>query len=135
MATETYEKVTHITDKHGVTKQVHDPEAARAEDVYTKEEVDVLMYSRQVSQTETSVTIRPNELNVWGRVAALEIAFSDGTAGSVMEYMLQFKVGSDNFTLTLPDGVKWVNDPDFTNGNTYQVSIVNNLAVYAEWEA
>ena len=38
-----YEKVSLITDKNGVTKQVFDPEAARGVETYSKTEVDSLI--------------------------------------------------------------------------------------------
>ena len=88
-----------------------------------------------VPQTETDVEINPNVLNVWGSVEALEIALTGDTEGQVNEYMLQFVVDGDDFELTLPSGVRWLEEIEFESGNTYQVSIVNNLAVGAGWEA
>ena len=88
-----------------------------------------------VSQTDTTTSINPNILNVWGNVASLAISLLAGASGSVNEYMLQFTVASDNFTLSLPSSVRWSEEPEWVNGNTYQVSIENNLALYAEWEA
>jgi hypothetical protein len=55
--------------------------------------------------------------------------------GYVNEYMIEFTVDGDGFTLTLPEGVRWVDEPTWEDGYTYQVSIVDNLAVYAGWEA
>lgn len=88
-----------------------------------------------VPQTETDVEISPNVLNVWGSVEALTIAFAGGTSGQVNEYMLQFVVDGDSFELILPNGVRWVEEIEFEDGMTYQVSIVNDLAVAAGWEA
>lgn len=88
-----------------------------------------------VPQTETDVEISPNVLNVWGSVEALTIELADGTSGQVNEYMLQFVVDGDSFELILPNGVMWLEEIEFEDGNTYQVSIVNNLAVAAGWEA
>ena len=90
---------------------------------------------QMVSQTDTTTSINPNILNVWGNVASLAISLLAGASGSVNEYMLQFTVASDNFTLSLPSSVRWSEEPEWVNGNTYQVSIENNLALYAEWEA
>ena len=87
----------------------------------------------QKAQSAVNVTISPNVLNVWGSVNSLTVAFAAGRSGVINEYMLQFTVGSNNFTLTLPNGVKWIAEPEFSQGSTYQVSIVNNLAVIAEW--
>lgn len=87
-----------------------------------------------VSQTETEVEIIPNVLNVWDSVESLDITFGNAVSGQVNEYLLQFVVDGDDFEITLPSGVKWMEEPDFEDGYTYQVSIINNLAIYAGWE-
>jgi hypothetical protein len=92
------------------------------------------LLNMQKDQSSTNVTIKPNVLNVWGSVNSLTVAFASAVQGQINEYMMQFTVGSDNFTITLPQGVKWISEPEFVNGNTYQVSILNNLAVIGEWE-
>jgi len=88
-----------------------------------------------VQQSNMNATIAPNKLNVWGSVTFLSLAFTAGTAGVVNEYMLEFTVSGSEFTLTLPQGIRWVENPEWKHGHTYQVSILNNLAVYADWEA
>ena len=88
-----------------------------------------------VSQSASSVTIDPNVLNKWGEINNLTVAFAAGATGEVNEYMIQFTCAAT--VLTLPNTVRWANgDPLETEaGYTYQVSIVDNLAVYAGWEA
>lgn len=88
-----------------------------------------------VLQTQTTATIRPNVLNVWGNVTSLTVTFTGGGENLLNEYMLEFTVSGNNFTLTLPNGVRWSEEPEWEDGSTYQVSIVNNLAIYAGWEA
>lgn len=87
-----------------------------------------------VNHTNTTISIKPNVLNVWGAVNSLNIGFIAGSSGDENEYKLQFNVASDNFTLTLPDGVVWQDTPLWENGKTYQVSVLNNMALYAGWE-
>ena len=89
----------------------------------------------KIAQTDTIVTIDPNVLNVWGTVSSLDISFNRGSSGRAEEFMLEFTVGTDNFTLRLPSGVRWSTDPEWVNGNTYQVSVEDDLALFAEWEA
>ena len=85
---------------------------------------------------EVKEFILPNELNKWGKIKSLTInSFQGAQEGHVNEYMLEFTVSGDDFTLTLPEGIRWVEEPTWENGYTYQVSIVNNLAVFAGWEA
>jgi hypothetical protein len=91
-----------------------------------------------VQQNNSTVAINPNVLNVWGEVSNLVITFVEGTTGEVYEYMIQFTSPSDSGTsLTLPSAVRWANNDTLEPeaGYTYQVSIVDNLAVYAGWEA
>lgn len=96
----------------------------------------VMGVTPQVIQTSSTVSIKANTLNVWNNpVTALAVSFTAADDNVVNEYMLQFTVGSDNFSLVLPAAVKWVDGeaPLWENGYTYQVSIVNNLAVGAGW--
>ena len=87
-----------------------------------------------VNHTNTTVSIKPNVLNVWGAVNSLNISFTAGNSGDENEYKLQFKVNSNSFTITLPNGVKWIEEPEWESGYTYQVSVLNGLALGAGWE-
>jgi hypothetical protein len=83
----------------------------------------------------SGVSILPNVLNVWNNIESLTInSFKESQEDYINEYMLEFTVKGDDFTLTLPEGVRWIEEPTWENGYTYQVSIVNNLAVFAGWE-
>lgn len=93
------------------------------------------MQTPEVAQESITADIQPNKLNVWGSVARLTITFVAGTANKLNEYMLRFTVGASDFTLTLPPGIRWVTEPDWEEGHTYEVSIIDNLAVCAGWEA
>lgn len=87
-----------------------------------------------IIHTIQTATIRPNVLNVWGSVTELSITFTGGGEDVVSEYMLEFTVSGTGFTLALPSGVRWSEEPEWEDGYTYQVSIVNGLAIYAGWE-
>ena len=92
---------------------------------------------QRVTQTDTTLSIQPNVLNVWGVVSSLTIDFVTGAEGSVNEYMIQFTCpAGSGTTLLLPSSVKWMNGDTFEPeaGWTYQVSIIDNLAVYTGWE-
>lgn len=49
------------------------------------------------------------------------------------EYIFEWTSGSNGTTLTMPSGIKWLNNeiPVFEANKKYQVSIVNNLAIAA----
>lgn len=91
----------------------------------TKEEVKQM--------TETTASIAPNILYVWGEVAELSITLADGEDGVVNEYMVQFTSGATATTLTLPDSIVWMSAPSIQANKTYQVSIINNLGVIGEF--
>ena len=86
--------------------------------------------------SETILTAAPNVLHVWFRVPSITVFFGAGVQNTMSEYMLQFMVDSDDFALSLPAGVLWIEDeePEWEMGSTYQVSIVNNLAVAGKWD-
>lgn len=88
-----------------------------------------------VEQNAMSASILPDVLNKWtSPVNSLSITLLNGVSGKAWEYMLEFTVGSSEFTFTC-NNIRWVddNEPDWTNGYTYQVSILNGLAVSAGW--
>jgi hypothetical protein len=110
------------------------------ENYYTKQESDErfapLVYI--VPQTLTAVDVDPNTLYRWSSpVNALYISLNTPTNLNVAnEYMLEFTVGSEDFHVECA-GVRWIDGdaPDWEVGSTYQVSILNGLAVAAGWEA
>ena len=92
------------------------------------------MQQNVLHQTQQNVSLVPNILNVWGNVTSLTVSLVGEEEGKVNEYMLEFTVASNNFSLTLPNEVRWAEEPVWENGGTYQVSILNGLAIYAGWE-
>lgn len=87
-----------------------------------------------VQQNEDDVTIDPNVLNVWATpLSNLRIAFNAGASDKVNEYMLQFTCDA-NFVLEFDDDVRWAEEPDFVDGNTYQISVLDGLAICVGWE-
>ena len=45
------------------------------------------------------------------------------------EYVFQFTCGTTPVTLNMPANIKWINEPYIEANKTYQVSIVNRIAV------
>lgn len=77
--------------------------------------------------------IKPNTFYKFGEVSSLTITLAAEESGIENEYKFEFVSGSTPTTLLLPDSIKWKDgkDPTMEASKTYQVSIVNNLAVYA----
>lgn len=87
-----------------------------------------------VQQTNTFMNIQPDVLNVWGEVASLTLNLAPTEDTEVVhEYMFQFTSGTTATTLILPSGIKWATAPSIKANKTYQVSIINNLAIIGEF--
>lgn len=89
-----------------------------------------------INHTETTVSIMPNVMNVWGEVNNLNLSLVEPADKSLVnEYMIQFASGEIATTLTLPESIKWVNNniPLIATNKIYQISILNGLAVCLEF--
>lgn len=77
--------------------------------------------------------INPNTFYEFGEVTSLTITLAAEESGILNEYMFEFVSGSTATTLSIPQSVGWMGGeaPTIEANKTYQVSIVNNLAVYA----
>ena len=81
--------------------------------------------------------IAPGPLYIWTNpVTSLTLTKVAGTAGTQQEYKLQFIVSGSEFNIdgSLMTDVHWLETPDWEDGLTYQVSIMNNLAIAAGWQ-
>lgn len=78
-----------------------------------------------------SEPIRPNIFYDFGPQYQLEITFeAPQSIYRSNEYMFQFESPSDRpTTLIMPSSVRWCYDPVIEAGKTYQVSVLNDLAV------
>lgn len=79
--------------------------------------------------SDTTFTLTPNVFHIWGTVASLTLTLATASTTTMDEFMFQFTSGTTATTLSLPSTVKWVAEPEIEAGMTYQVSIVNNIAV------
>ena len=79
--------------------------------------------------SDTTFTLTPNIFHVWGTVTSLTLTLATASTTTMDEFMFQFTSGTTATTLSLPSTVKWVAEPEIEAGMTYQVSIVNNIAV------
>lgn len=79
--------------------------------------------------------INPNTFYKFGEVVSMTITLAAEESGILNEYMFEFVSGTTPTVLSLPDTVKWSGGsaPTIEASKTYQISIVNNLAVYASF--
>lgn len=83
--------------------------------------------------SDTTFTLPPNALHVWGVVAALTITLGTETSGIVNEYMFEFQSGSTATTLSVPQSVVWADacgDLVPEANKTYQVSIEHGVGLW-----
>ena len=79
---------------------------------------------------DTTFELTPNILHIWDEVSSLNLTLAVNTAQNFYtEYMFQFSSGSTATTLTLPSNIVFSKTPVILENKTYQVSIINNLAV------
>lgn len=94
-----------------------------------------MTYVSEVS--ETTISIEPNKYYKWtSAVSSLEITLTAPKDTKVLNnYMMEFTTSSTGCSLTLPSAIKWANGevPTLDASITYQVSIINNLAVITKF--
>lgn len=87
------------------------------------------------SSTTVSQSLQPKHFYRWtAAITSITVTLAAGQSGVLNEYQFEFKAGN-GCSLSLPSGVIWADNtaPSFTTGHIYQVSIVNNCAMYAEF--
>ena len=83
---------------------------------------------------DTTFTLTPNAMHVWGEVTQLTLTLGTPIPNVVNEYAFEFQSPSTPTNLSLPATLKWCNDyvPSIRAGKKYQASIVNNMIIMVE---
>ena len=80
--------------------------------------------------SSTTTTLSENIYYIWGEVASLTLTLgTPADASKLSEYMFEFQSGRTATSLSLPSTVTWVETPTIEANKTYQVSIVNDIAI------
>lgn len=116
------------SNKHGATI---DELLDKASTALQPEDIGIPTINHGVADTTFELT--PNVLHVWGEVASLTLTLGNGRDGIVNEYMFQFVSGETATMLTLPDSIKWANEPTISPNKIYQASIADGLGLIAEF--
>ena len=87
-----------------------------------------------VSQTGNA-TIAPNVLNVWGDVTSLNITKGNSIDGITNLYIIRFVAGENLQVSFTGFDLVWYGGsvPTWNAGSTYEINIVDNLALWAEF--
>lgn len=86
--------------------------------------------------TGTPHDILPNTYNEWTSKAPKAVRLvEDNDNKKIAEYILKFTITESGHTIAFANEIKWRNNdvPTWTNGKTYEVSIINGLATYGEF--
>lgn len=79
--------------------------------------------------SENTKELQPNKYYIFGEMETLTLTLAAGEENKLSEYMFEFTSGTTPTTLTLPESVKWIGSNTIEASKTYQVSIINNIAV------
>lgn len=101
--------------------------------------VEVAPHIEVVAVSGGAAILQPDKLYDFGEVANLAIGFEAPIEGKAANYAFQFKSPADAPTsVTMPDSVVFPVESDsmfnVKAGRTYQVTILNGLAVATSWE-
>ena len=100
-------------------------------------EYPVVVETPMVSKIGNSINVEPNVLNVCESINSnTTFVRTEEIEGVVNEYMIQFNYNSGNITFDWgSDEITWEggNAPTWTSGKTYEISILNNLGLWAEF--
>lgn len=114
----------YVSDGSGTPKYIETSQLSTSEQL--QEKGDKVTTE---SATEDAKEIQPNRYYIFGEKQNLTITLAEGEEGKLNEYMFEFTSGTTPTTLTLPESVKWIGSNTIEASKTYQVSIVNNIAV------
>lgn len=80
-------------------------------------------------------TISPNVLNVWGEVTSLNITKGNDIEGITNLYLIRFVAGENLQVSFTGFDLLWYGGsiPTWNAGSTYEINIVDNLALWAEF--
>lgn len=101
--------------------------------------VEVAPHIEVVTIQGGAAILQPDKLYDFGEVATLAVGFEPPLEGKAANYAFQFKSPADApTTITMPDSVVFPVESDsmfnVKAGRTYQVTILNGLAVATSWE-
>ena len=88
----------------------------------------------RIISAQTTAEIKPNTDYVFNECETLAITLADGKENKRNEYIFSFTSGATPTVLTLPDTVKWVNELTIEANKRYEISIVDNIALWCAVE-
>ena len=113
---------------------------SESDPVYMADKPNIALKITVVTETEgnTSYTISPNVLTKLGTLASsvtLSLDISKEESGVTNIYDIIFTTPTNAPSITWPEGISWIGGsaPTIAGEKTYEVSIMDNLAIYGEY--
>lgn len=113
---------------------------SESDPVYMADKPSIALKTTIVTETEgnASYTISPNVLTKLGTLASsvtLSLDTSKEESGVTNIYDTIFITPTNAPSITWPEGISWIGGsaPTIAGGKTYEVSIMDNLAIYGEY--
>ncbi len=90
----------------------------------------------QIDNDGQIVTLFPNSFTILeGEIIRIYITLGFTSYDDIVnEYIVQFSTGNTVPTIEFPASIKWQVTPTIQANKTYQISVINNLAVIGEWD-
>lgn len=113
---------------------------SESDPVYMADKPSIALKTSIVTETEglASYAISPNVLTKLGTLASsvtlsLDISKEEREVTNI--YDIIFTTPTNAPSITWPEGISWIGGsaPTIAGGKTYEVSIMNNLAIYGEY--
>ena len=102
--------------------------------------VDDKSYTPETVGISGSMTIDPNKYYKFDNISNLNVDFGNEKKGVMNNYMFQIEVVSppegSEINISIDEDIKWANGkaPNFEVGKIYQISVINNLGVFTEFQ-
>lgn len=113
---------------------------SESDPIYMADKPSIALKTAIVTETEglASYAISPNVLTKLGTLASsvtLSLDTSKEESGVTNIYDIIFTTPTNAPSITWPEGISWIGGsaPTIAGGKTYEVSIMNNLAIYGEY--
>ena len=113
---------------------------SESDPVYMADKSNIALKTTIVTETEgnASYTISPNVLTKLGTLASsvtLSLDTSKEESGITNIYDIIFATPTNAPSITWPEGISWIGGsaPTIAGEKTYEISIMNNLAIYGEY--
>ena len=113
---------------------------SESDPIYMADKPSIALKTAIVTETEGSASyaISPNVLTKLGTLASsvtLSLDTSKEESGVTNIYDIIFTTPTNAPSITWPEGISWIGGsaPTIAGGKTYEVSIMNNLAIYGEY--